>query len=84
MNWISDWVLRMDPCTPRTPVTGSQGTPYPCATISAVDRHISRLYDQILRTDRRAEVVEELWVDIDLLLDRRMLLKPSLGVSDAA
>jgi hypothetical protein len=68
-----------------TAVIGVRGTSYPCPTICAVDLHIGRLYEQIEATPRRfPELVLELWVDIDLLLDRRMWLQLDPELSDAA
>jgi hypothetical protein len=50
-----------------------------------VDEHIAGLYMQI-EDNRRwlPNLVDELWADIDLLLERRMFLSLDLQVSDAA
>jgi hypothetical protein len=60
-------------------VVGDQGAWYSCATISAVDQHIVRLYERIGHAGPRSlAIVQELWADIDLLLDRRIWLELDL------
>ncbi|MEV4603432.1 hypothetical protein AB0K15_39365 [Amycolatopsis sp. NPDC049253] len=60
-----------------TTVTGHNGTSYLCPDLSAVDQHITLLYQEIERTPpaSRAEVERTVWADIDLLLDRRKWLE---------
>jgi len=68
-----------------TEVVGCRGTSYACPDISAVDRHIVRLYRQIEDTGPGpAELVQELWADIDLLLERRVFLQLDLQARDSA
>ncbi|WIX77191.1 hypothetical protein QRX50_38215 [Amycolatopsis carbonis] len=60
-----------------TTVTGHTGTSYLCPDLSAVDQHITLLYQEIERTPptSRREVEQAVWADIDLLLDRRKWLE---------
>ncbi|MEU4667569.1 hypothetical protein AB0F91_06255 [Amycolatopsis sp. NPDC023774] len=60
-----------------TTVTGHTGTSYLCPDLSAVDQHITLLYQEIERTppSSRPEVERTVWADIDLLLDRRKWLE---------
>jgi hypothetical protein len=58
---------------------------YSCTTLSAVDQHIARLHERIHQAGPRSRaLVQELWADIDLLLDRRMWLQLDLQGSTAA
>lgn len=66
-------------------VIGCAGTGYSCPNIAAVDRHIARLYRRIEESGPWvAEMVDELWTDIDLLLERRMFLALDLHIGGAA
>jgi hypothetical protein len=50
-----------------------------------VDQHIGRLYTQIEGTAPcLSELVQDLWADIDLLLERRLFLELDLQVSNVA
>jgi hypothetical protein len=84
---LGNWDPRWDGCAPGedpTTVVGCQGTPYWCATVSDVDGHIGRLYDRIRLVGLRSvELVQQLWADIDLLLDRRVWLLMEIEVNDA-
>jgi hypothetical protein len=88
MNWLINRSSESDRCAAsvdRIAVIGGRGTPYLCPNIGAVDHHILRLYKQIgAGVAGPSEVVQELWTDIDLLLERRMFLQFDLQVSDAA
>jgi Uma2 family endonuclease len=88
MNWLSIRSFEPERYTPSvdfTVVIGSRGIEYLCPDVSAVDEHISSLYEQIEDNGRLVpNLVEELWADIDLLLERRMFLSLDLQVSDAA
>ena len=79
MKWLTNWNSesgRWARSVDLTAVIGGRGTPYPCPDISAVDQHIGQLYKRI---DNAAcwlpELVQELWADIDMLLDHRMLME---------
>jgi hypothetical protein len=82
INRNHEQARRVDPTT----VIGRRGTPYSCPNIAAVDRHIVRLYKRIQHAaPRLPELAEELWAEIDLLLDHRMWLELTLSeVRDAA
>ncbi len=73
MNWMINRSPESDQCARSVDLTaaiGGRGTPYQCPNISAVDRRIVRLYKQSEGTGPwLPELVEELWVDIDLLLE---------------
>jgi hypothetical protein len=88
MNWMTNRRVESDQRAQLaylTAVIGGRGTPYPCPNVSAVDRHIVRLYKQIEDTGPGlSELVQEIWADIDLLLERRMFLQLDLQLSDAA
>ena len=88
MNWLSIKSFEPERYTPSvdfTIVVGSRGTEYLCPDVSAVDEHIAGLHKQIEENGGwLPEIVEELWADIDLLLERRMFLSLDLQVSDAA
>jgi hypothetical protein len=88
MNWMINRSSESDPdaqSVDLTTVIGGRGTLYPCPNICALDLHIGRLYKQIEDTPRLfAELVLELWADIDLLLDRRLWLELNLQVSAPA
>jgi hypothetical protein len=56
-----------------TTVIGHRGARYRCPDISSVDLHITELHRRIGDTVPR--LVEELWSEIDLLLDRRLWLE---------
>jgi hypothetical protein len=89
MNWMINW--SSEPESDRgtqsvdlTTVIGGRGTSYPCPDLCALDQHIGRLYRQIEATPPRfPELVQELWADVDLLLDRRLwlLLDPQLSAA---
>ncbi len=64
-------------------VIGVRGTPFACPDVSAVDNHIAWLYRRIDGAES-ASSIQDLWADIDLLLERRMFLQLDLQVSDAA
>jgi hypothetical protein len=66
-----------------TSVIGIRGTPYACPDVSAVDKHIAWLYWR-LDGAGSASAVQDLWADINLLLERRMFLQLDLQVGDAA
>jgi hypothetical protein len=66
-----------------TSVIGSRGTPYACPDVSAVDKHIAWLYWRIDGAGS-ASAIQDLWADINLLLERRMFLQLDLQVGDAA
>jgi hypothetical protein len=88
MNWLSIRSFEPERYTPSvdfTVVVGTRGTEYLCPDVAAVDEHIAGLYMQI-EDNRRwlPNLVDELWADIDLLLERRMFLSLDLQVSDAA
>lgn len=50
-----------------TVVVGRTGQRYSCPTVTAVDRHITRLQGELGKTGIRQAVLD----DIDLLLDQR-------------
>jgi len=87
MSWMTNRGFESNQCAHRvdlTTVIGGRGNMYLCPNISTVDRHIVGLYERIQDPDPRfAELVHELWKDIDLLLERRMFLQLDLQVSDA-
>ncbi|WP_433273603.1 hypothetical protein ACQPZA_22950 [Pseudonocardia xinjiangensis] len=64
-------------------VIGVRGTPYACPDVSAVDNHIAWLYRRIDGAES-ASSIQDLWADIDLLLERRMFLQLDLQITDAA
>jgi hypothetical protein len=76
---MSNWNHESAHCVPsmeHTTVIGCSGTPYPCPDISTVDHHIVRLYKRIeYAKPWLQELVQELWAEIDLLLDRRIWLQ---------
>jgi hypothetical protein len=73
------------PSAGLTTVIGRRGAPYLCPSIFAVDQHIGRLYTQIEGTAPcLSELVQDLWADIDLLLERRLFLELDLQVSNVA
>ena len=88
MNWLSIRSFEPERYTPSVDfsvVVGTRGTEYTCPDVAAVDEHIAGLYKQI--EENRPwlpNLVDELWADIDLLLERRMFLSLDLQVSDAA
>jgi hypothetical protein len=88
MNWMINRSSESDRCTRSVDliaVIGDRGRSYPCPSICAVDQHIGRLYRQIeVEAAWLPELVEELWADIDLLLDRRLWMEMDPGVGDAA
>lgn len=85
-NWMTNRRSESDQCDSSVDlieVIGGRGTPYLCPNISALDRHIVRLYTHIKDTGPLfRELIQELWDDIDLLLDRRRFLELDLQVSD--
>lgn len=70
---------------PVTTVIGSNGTPYPCPDVLALDQHILALTVRIRHAGPRFPgLVREFRADIDLLLERRRWLDVVDDVRDAA